>query len=43
MASNGEVKDIHNSESTKTLLKNEALYEVCTAALPHNHQSLSES
>ena len=29
MASNGDVvKDIHNSESTKTLLKNDALYEV---------------
>jgi hypothetical protein len=28
MATDGEVKDIHTNESTKTLLKSEALYEV---------------
>ena len=38
MASNGEVKSIHSSESTKTLLKSEALYEVGTAVLRAQNQ-----
>uniref|UniRef100_A0ACD6AE46 Uncharacterized protein n=2 Tax=Avena sativa TaxID=4498 RepID=A0ACD6AE46_AVESA len=44
MASNGEVKDIHSSESTKTLLKNEALYEYMlkTMVYPRENEFLRE-
>ncbi|CAM0912213.1 unnamed protein product [Alopecurus aequalis] len=45
MASNGEVvKDIHNSESTKTLLKSDALYEYMlkTMVLPRENEFMRE-
>ncbi|KAK1606167.1 hypothetical protein QYE76_029840 [Lolium multiflorum] len=44
MASNGEVKDIHNSESTKTLLKSDALYEYMlnTMVYPRENEFLRE-
>lgn len=44
MASNGEVKDIHNSESTKTLLKSDALYEYMLKSMvyPRENEFLRE-
>jgi predicted O-methyltransferase YrrM len=44
MASNGEVKDVHSSEITKTLLKNEALYEYMlkTMVYPRENEFLRE-
>lgn len=40
----GEVKDIHTSDSTKTLLKNDALYEYMlnTMVYPREHECLRE-
>ncbi|CAO2202378.1 unnamed protein product [Urochloa humidicola] len=44
MAASGEVKDIHTKESTKTLLKNEALYEYMlnTMVYPRENEYLRE-
>lgn len=44
MASNGEVRKIHNSEGTKTLLKNEALYQYMlkTTVYPRENEFLRE-
>ncbi|CAL4999557.1 unnamed protein product [Urochloa decumbens] len=44
MAASGEVKDIHTKESTKTLLKNEALYEYMlnTMVYPRENEHLRE-
>ncbi|KAL6661716.1 hypothetical protein ACP70R_001100 [Stipagrostis hirtigluma subsp. patula] len=44
MASHGEVKDIHRSDSTKTLLKDEALYEYMlnTMVYPREHECQRE-
>ncbi|TVU05336.1 hypothetical protein EJB05_48494 [Eragrostis curvula] len=44
MASDGEVKDIHRPDSTKTLLKNEALYEYILnmVVYPREHECLRE-
>ncbi|PUZ52054.1 hypothetical protein GQ55_6G239800 [Panicum hallii var. hallii] len=44
MAAGGEVKDIHSKESTKTLLKSEALYEYMlnTMVYPRENEHLRE-
>ncbi|CAO2184118.1 unnamed protein product [Urochloa humidicola] len=44
MAAEGEVKGIHTNESTKTLLKNEALYEYMlnTMVYPRENEYLRE-